>query len=152
MRGRPFKKGESGNPGGRPKVIGELQALAREHAPDAIKELARLATKAKGETARVAAIRELLDRGYGKAAQLLDTQDEADERTCEEILASIQTYMVELFPDYRFVPVESPNSVVGPRGRSQRLVAGALPPGVLPPLALPQPPTVPKTNRRRSVI
>ena len=35
MRGRPFKKGESGNAGGRPKVIAELRALARAHAPDA---------------------------------------------------------------------------------------------------------------------
>ena len=65
MRGRPFKKGESGNAGGRPKVIAELRELARAHAPDAIKELARLAIKAKSEAARVAAIRELLDLGYG---------------------------------------------------------------------------------------
>jgi hypothetical protein len=47
MRGRPFKKGESGNPGGRPKVIAELRELARAHAPDAIKELARLALTGK---------------------------------------------------------------------------------------------------------
>ncbi len=61
-----WKKGESGNPGGRPKVLEELRDLARGHAPAAIKELARLALKAKSEQARVAAIRELLDRGYGK--------------------------------------------------------------------------------------
>jgi hypothetical protein len=65
-----FLKGQSGNPGGRPKVIAEIQELARQHAPHAVKELARLATKAKSETARVAAIRELLDRGYGKPAQV----------------------------------------------------------------------------------
>ena len=41
MPGRPFKKGKSGNPGGRPRVIGELRSLARAHAPEAIKELAR---------------------------------------------------------------------------------------------------------------
>jgi Tannase and feruloyl esterase len=61
-----FRKGESGNPGGRPKVLGEVQELARQHAPSAIAELARLALKAKNETARIAAMRELLDRGYGR--------------------------------------------------------------------------------------
>ena len=72
MRGRPFKKGQSGNPGGRPRVIAELRDLARAHAPEAIKELARLAVKARSESARVAAIRELLDRGYDKPAQRRD--------------------------------------------------------------------------------
>src|SRR5713226_6806824 len=57
-----FCKGVSGNPGGRPKVLGEVQELARLHAPSVIVELARLALKAKSETARIAAIRELLAR------------------------------------------------------------------------------------------
>lgn len=62
-----FRKGRSGNPGGRPKVVAEVQELARQHAPAAIAELGRLAMKARNETTRVAAIRELLDRGYGKS-------------------------------------------------------------------------------------
>ena len=69
-----FKTGTSGNPGGRPKVVGEIQELARQRAPEAIVELARLSTKAKSETARIAAIRELLDRGYGKARQSMEIQ------------------------------------------------------------------------------
>jgi hypothetical protein len=67
-----FPKGQSGNPGGRPKVLGEVQELARQHAPSAIAELARLALKAKNETARIAAIRELLDRGYGRPRQAVE--------------------------------------------------------------------------------
>jgi hypothetical protein len=67
-----FRKGQSGNPGGRPKVLGEVQELAREHAPKAIVELSRLALKARSETARIAAIRELLDRGYGRPRQAME--------------------------------------------------------------------------------
>jgi hypothetical protein len=71
MRGRPFEKGKSGNPGGRPRVIGELRDLARAYAPAAIKELGRLALKARSEMARIAAAKELLDRGYGKVTEIL---------------------------------------------------------------------------------
>jgi hypothetical protein len=58
-----FRKGHSGNPGGRPKVLTDVQELARQHVPAAVAELARLAIKAKSETARIAACRELLDHG-----------------------------------------------------------------------------------------
>jgi hypothetical protein len=57
---------ESGNPGGRPRDLAGVRELLRFHAPGAIEELARLAIKARNEATRIAAIRELLDRGYGK--------------------------------------------------------------------------------------
>ncbi len=92
-----FTKGSSGNPGGRPKALAEVQELARQRAPEAIAELARLSIKAKNESARIAAIRELLDRGYGKARQSMEIQtpqqganivqellDEIDARQREE--------------------------------------------------------------------
>jgi hypothetical protein len=115
MRGRPFKKGESGNPGGRPKVIAELRELARVHAPDAIEELARLAVKAKSETARVAAIRELLD----KATQVLESENEVrlDDISAEELRAKLPAQFAAAFPNYRLVPIKPPNSLAPKRRR-----------------------------------
>lgn len=51
------------------KATADIKALAQEYTKDALQELGRLAVKAESEAARVAAIKELLDRGYGKARQ-----------------------------------------------------------------------------------
>ena len=64
MIGRPFKKGQSGNPGGRPKVVAEIRQLARKRGPEAIAALVKVMTKGKSEAARVAAANALLDRGW----------------------------------------------------------------------------------------
>jgi hypothetical protein len=69
MIGRPFKKGQSGNPGGRPKVVAEIRQLARERGPEAIAALVKVMTKGKSEAARVAAANALLDRGWGRPKQ-----------------------------------------------------------------------------------
>lgn len=53
------------------KVTAEIRAIAQLHATKAIEELARLMSKGKSEMARIAAARELLDRGYGKSTQPL---------------------------------------------------------------------------------
>jgi hypothetical protein len=58
--------------------MGDVQELARQHAPTVIVELARLALRAKSETARIAAIRELLDRGYGRPRQAMEVSVPAD--------------------------------------------------------------------------
>lgn len=51
------------------KATGEIKELARSYAPAAMKELARLSVKAESEQARVTAIKELFDRGFGKSTQ-----------------------------------------------------------------------------------
>ncbi len=69
-RGKPFQKGVSGNPGGRPKVLGDVQELARQQSPHAIKTLVEIMSNEKTPpAARVAAANALLDRGYGKPTQ-----------------------------------------------------------------------------------
>ncbi len=72
----PFQKGKSGNPGGRPKVAKDVQALARTHTKTAIETLVKCMQTADPRT-RVAAAQALLDRGYGKPAQAVT--GEADQ-------------------------------------------------------------------------
>jgi hypothetical protein len=83
-RGRPFKKGESGNPGGRPKEIKDVQALARSHTAEAIETLVEIMRNGKPDRARSAAAELLLDRGWGRAPQTIDIPDER-----EKILANL---------------------------------------------------------------
>ena len=69
-KGRPFKPGQSGNPGGRPRVLRDVQELAREKSPEAIETLSNIMHDTKApRAARVAAANPLLDRGYGKPTQ-----------------------------------------------------------------------------------
>jgi hypothetical protein len=60
------------------KVTVELREAARAYTEAALEELARLATHAKSEAARVAACRELLDRGHGKAPQGITLADDRE--------------------------------------------------------------------------
>lgn len=60
------------------KATAHIKALAQVHAETAMIELARLAVSAESEPARVAAIKELFDRGFGKARQPLGGENEGD--------------------------------------------------------------------------
>jgi hypothetical protein len=67
MRGRPFQKGVSPNPGGRPKSVGHIRVLARAHSAEAIRTLLTVMKNAKSPpAARVAAATAMLDRGHGR--------------------------------------------------------------------------------------
>jgi hypothetical protein len=65
-RGRPFPKGVSPNPGGRPKVLAAVQALARQHTVAAINELVRLMRAGESDHVKLAAVKLLLERGWGQ--------------------------------------------------------------------------------------
>lgn len=76
-----WKKGVSGNPGGRPKQVLEVIALARQHTVEAIEALAKIVKNGESEAAIVSAANTLLDRGWGKAPQHLTIGDEENEPT-----------------------------------------------------------------------
>ena len=71
--GKPFVKGRSGNPGGRPAIIAEVRDLARAHTSDAIAALVEIVKGGKAEAARVSAAEALLNRGWGKPPQDINT-------------------------------------------------------------------------------
>lgn len=59
------------------KATAEIKALARNYAAEAIEALVNVIRSTDSDAARVAAIREMLDRGYGKATQMLASDEQA---------------------------------------------------------------------------
>jgi hypothetical protein len=80
----PFPKGKSGNPGGRVGVPREVRDLARQHTTTAIERLVHW-MNSNDPRASVAAANSILDRGYGKPAQLLDLSIDAVSRRISEL-------------------------------------------------------------------
>lgn len=77
--GRRFAPGQSGNPGGRPKVAAEVREAARALTDKAITTLEELLT-CEENNVRLAAANSILDRGYGKPTQPVVATDEEELR------------------------------------------------------------------------
>jgi len=81
-----FKPGQSGNPGGRPRGIA---ALARAHTDRAVEVLVE-GMEDEDHKVRIAAAREVLDRGWGKPlAMTADVTKRLDEFTDDDLDAGI---------------------------------------------------------------
>lgn len=83
--GVQWKKGQSGNPKGRPKKIPELEellanVLGEEKDGKTAAEAILMAIRAKAIKGDIRAAEVLMDRGYGKPKQQIDTKIEVQEQ------------------------------------------------------------------------
>lgn len=93
-----FKTGQSGNPGGRPKIAHDLKELARIHTHEALDTLLGVMRDKKApHSSRVTAANAVLDRGYGKPIVSVETTISRFEKMSdEELRAWIATEAAEL--------------------------------------------------------
>jgi hypothetical protein len=105
-RGRPFPKGVSGNPGGRPaqgpdrrKIEADARLLARSHGVGAVENLVAIMNdQAAPHMARIIAANAILDRGWGRPPVSVEVY-EADARPQERdgsALEFIESRLAEL--------------------------------------------------------
>ena len=69
--GKPWHKGQSGNPGGRPKVAADVKEEARKHTKEALHRLVHW-MRSDDPQASIRAAMALLDRGCGKPTQAVE--------------------------------------------------------------------------------
>lgn len=72
---RPGERRGGRQPGTPNKATASIRALAQEHTGEAIEKLVYLMRHAESEAARIAAIKELLDRAHGRPTQPISGEE-----------------------------------------------------------------------------
>ena len=72
QKGAQFKKGQSGNPNGRPRIPEDVKEAAKAYTVEAINTLVDVMTTGKNDASRVNAAVAILNRGWGQPKQNLD--------------------------------------------------------------------------------
>lgn len=82
---KPFKKGETGNPNGRPKLPDLSELIQDEVGDKGMREAVQALLKA-AKKGNVKAIQELLDRGYGKVKQPIDHTNNGEAFNLQDLI------------------------------------------------------------------
>ncbi len=110
-RGRPRGQPKTGGrkAGTLNKVSADVRELAGQYGPAAMAELARLATEAESEPARVSACKEVLDRAYGKSPTSREPIDDLradDEEVSDLEIARRVAYLLTNAVDVSKLEIE----------------------------------------------
>lgn len=109
-RGRPFPKGVSGNPGGRPKrTEDEVQLIeaCRAQTPEALEVVASLMRESANDRVRLAAAQFIIERGWGKAPERIELLDVREQGPLPGADLSPQQAYMQLIKYKTFEEMES---------------------------------------------
>ncbi len=96
-----WQKGQTGNPGGRPKQPVRMTDLARQYGPEAINTLVEKMRHGEDDRVQIMAAKILLDRGYGAVKQIEDDAEKRPPPTPEERIAILHEIAARLGYEFR---------------------------------------------------
>jgi hypothetical protein len=119
---RHFQKGQSGNPGGRPRLPEDVREMARGLSVEALQTLAEvMRDKRQSGAARISAASVILDRAWGKAPQQVTTEARnIDDYSDAELVAIIEAGLASAGPSSPQPALSAPLSSITVRRRRDR--------------------------------